>query len=52
MARTGTSKPLDPANVTQRLYAALDEADAFVSRMPTEKLGLLFLEENGPYSTD
>ncbi len=39
-----TAEPLDPAAVIKRLYAALDEADAFVSRMPTDQLGLLFLE--------
>jgi hypothetical protein len=27
-----------------RLRAALDGAEAFVSRMPTDKIGLLFLE--------
>lgn len=41
-----TSEPLDPAAVTKRLYTALDEAEVFVSQMPTDKLGLLFLKEN------
>ena len=27
-----------------RLRTALDEAEAFVARMPTDKMGLLFLE--------
>lgn len=27
-----------------RLRAALDEADAFVARMPTDRMGLLFLD--------
>lgn len=39
-----TSKPLDPKVVTRELLTALDEAEAFVTLMPTEKLGLLFLE--------
>lgn len=39
-----TAEPLDPQHVTTQLRAALDEADAFVARMPTEKLGLLFLQ--------
>ncbi len=39
-----TSEPLDPKIVTAQLRAALDEAEAFVSRMPTDKLGLLFLK--------
>ena len=39
------NEPLDPKNVTQRLRIALDEAEAFVAGMPTEKAGLLFLEQ-------
>jgi hypothetical protein len=38
------SGPVDPKSVTLRLRAALDEAEAFVSRMPTDQVGLLFLE--------
>jgi hypothetical protein len=40
-----TSEPLDPHIVMTRLRSALDEAEAFVTRMPTDKLGLLFLKE-------
>lgn len=39
-----TSEPLDPKDITERLRAALDMAEAFVDKMPTEKAGLLFLE--------
>lgn len=39
-----TAHPLDPKAVMQQLRAILDEADAFVARMPSEKGGLLFLE--------
>jgi hypothetical protein len=39
-----SSEPIDPSNVLARLRAALGEAEAFVARMPTEKAGLLFLE--------
>ena len=39
-----SSEPIDPHSVTTRLRAVLDEAEAFVSRMPTDKLGLLFLQ--------
>ena len=39
-----SSEPIDPRTVTAKLRAALDAAEAFVSRMPTDKLGLLFLE--------
>jgi hypothetical protein len=36
-------EPIDPKVVLTRLRAALDETEALVNRMPTEKLGLLFL---------
>jgi hypothetical protein len=39
-----SSEPLDPKDITARLRAALDQAEVFVARMPTDKLGLLFLE--------
>ena len=40
-----TSEPLDPHTVTTRLRLALDEAEAFVSGMPTDKVGLLFMKD-------
>ena len=39
-----TEEPLDPYAMVARLRAALDEAEAFVTRMPTDKMGLLFLQ--------
>ena len=39
-----TSEPLDPMAVVGKLRAALDEAEAFVTRMPTDQVGLLFLD--------
>jgi hypothetical protein len=39
-----TAEPLDPQLIIRRLRDALDQAEAFVTRMPTEKLGLLFLQ--------
>ncbi len=39
-----SSEPLDPKDITGRLRAALEEAEAFVSKMPTEKAGMLFLK--------
>ena len=38
-----SAEPLDPARIMTHLRAALDEAEAFAGRMPTGKLGLLFL---------
>lgn len=39
-----TDEPLDPRQIMTRLRAALDEAEQFVSKMPTEKMGMLFLK--------
>ncbi len=39
-----SSEPLDPQNIMARLHTALKEAEAFVTLMPTEKMGLLFLD--------
>ncbi len=39
-----TSAPIDPAAVLAKLRIGLDEAEAFVARMPTEKVGVLFLQ--------
>jgi len=38
------SEPIDPVDISARLRKALDEAEAFVTRMPTYKMGLLFLK--------
>ena len=38
------TEPLDPQLITMRLRVALDQAEAFVTRMPTDRLGLLFLQ--------
>jgi hypothetical protein len=42
--RLEATEPLDPLIIMPRLRAALDEAEAFVNRMPTDKIGLLFLK--------
>lgn len=39
-----SSEPLDPQIVLADLRAALDAAEAFVTRMPTDRSGLLFLQ--------
>jgi hypothetical protein len=39
-----SAEPIDPRDITSRLRSALDEAETFVARMPTEKMGLLFLK--------
>ena len=40
-----SSEPLDPKDIAARLRGALDEAEAFVTEMPAEKAGLLFLKD-------
>ncbi len=40
-----SNEVLDPKIFHSHLRAVLDEAEAFVSRMPTEKAGLLFLKD-------
>lgn len=42
--RIASDPPIDPAATMTRLRDLLSEAEAFVSRMPTEKVGLLFLQ--------
>lgn len=39
--------PLDPKAITEKVRAALDAAESFATRMPTDKLGLLFLDSSG-----
>jgi hypothetical protein len=47
-----SSEPLDPADILRRLRAALDDAEAFVTRMPTERAGLLFLKDGHALQPD
>lgn len=37
-------EPMEPGKVVGRVSAALDDAEAFVGRMPTDKIGLVFLK--------
>jgi hypothetical protein len=39
-----STPPLDPQHIISQLRRILDEAEAFVTQMPTEKAGLLFLK--------
>ncbi len=39
-----SDRPIDPAGTMQCFFKALNAAEAFVARMPTEKVGLLFLK--------
>lgn len=42
--RLSSDPPLDPAATMVRLRQVLNEAETFVVQMPTEKIGLLFLQ--------
>jgi len=42
--RVASEPPIDPNAVMTELRKLLDEAEAFVTQMPTAKVGLLFLE--------
>lgn len=39
-----STEPIDPKVVMPKLRAALGDAEAFVSRMPTDRIGLLFFQ--------
>lgn len=42
--RVASDPPVDRAATMMRLRQVLDDADAFVARMPSDKVGLLFLQ--------
>jgi hypothetical protein len=50
--RVASEPPVDPAETMRRLRQALDEADSFVRRMPTGKIGMLFLKDGQPIQPD
>ena len=43
--RLASDPPVEPAATMVRFRQALDEAEAFVTRMPTDQAGLLFLKD-------
>jgi hypothetical protein len=43
--RVDSDSPIDPAATMQQVHRALRDADAFVTRMPSDKAGLLFLKD-------
>jgi hypothetical protein len=47
-----TAEPVDADQFAKGLRAALADAETFVSRMPTDKAGLLFLEDGKPVQPD
>jgi hypothetical protein len=51
-AALATVSPLDPADISRRLRAARERAEAFVARMPSELAGVLFLKDGTPVQPD
>lgn len=47
-----TTEPLDPKLITSQLVTIFGEAENFVSKMPSEKAGLLFLQNGEPVQPD
>ena len=43
--RVASDPPVDPVAVMIALQSALDEAEEFISKMPSDKIGLLFLKD-------
>jgi hypothetical protein len=50
--RVASDPPIDAAATMTRLRQILEEAEAFVARMPTEKAGLLFLQAGNAVQPD
>jgi len=50
--RLASDPPVDPAEVMRRFRQALDEAEEFVARMPTDKAGMLFLKDGRVVAPD
>lgn len=47
-----TERPLDPRELHKRIKAMLDDAEAFVARLPSDAVGVLFLEGDKPVQPD
>ena len=45
-------KPIDAGLIARRMRMALEEAETFVRRMPSDKEGLLFLKNGKPVQPD
>ena len=50
--RVASEPPVNAAATMHRLHRALSEADAFVRQMPTDKVGLIFLENGAAVQPD
>jgi hypothetical protein len=47
-----TERPLDPSDVHRRIRRMLEDAERFISRVPSDAVGLLFLKQGTPVQPD
>ena len=47
-----TERPLDPSDVHRRIRSMLEDAERFISRVPSDAVGLLFLKHGTPVQPD
>lgn len=52
LAQLAADPPIDPDAIMQKLRQALDAAEVFVTAMPSDKAGLLFLKNGQPVQPD
>ena len=50
--RIASDPPVDAAAIMRQFRESLEEADAFVRQMPTDKVGLVFLQDGKPAQPD
>jgi len=50
--RVASDPPIDPAATMTRLWEVLSQAEAFVKRMPTDRVGLFFLKDGNVVQPD
>lgn len=50
--RIASDPPVDPNQTARRFLSVMDEAQAFISAMPTGQVGLLFLQEGNAVQPD
>ena len=47
-----TDKPIDPRKLQKRIKSMLDDAEAFIARLPSDAVGVLFLDGDKPVQPD
>ena len=52
IAALSTEKPIDPSDMHRRIRAMLDDAEAYLQKLPSDAVGFVFLEEGRPVQPD